>query len=257
MTEWISDPTSLRTALSTRDHAGLGFVPTMGALHAGHESLLSRAVAENQTTVMSAFVNPAQFDDPNDYQQYPTDLKRDFNIAHALGVDFFFAPSDPSLLYPDHYTYQVVENEQSLLMEGAMRPGHFTGMLTIVLKLLLLIRPQRLYLGKKDYQQLALIRGMAAAFFLDVEIIGCPTIRDAQGLALSSRHARLNPTEKAQAYRFAQHFKTCEKSEALQHALENEKIQIEYIHEKDNRRYIAVKIGGIRLIDNKEITPCS
>lgn len=256
MTQRISTLEDLRAVLSAQPSTALGFVPTMGALHAGHEALLSRAVAENQITLLSIFVNPTQFDDPNDYQQYPINLARDIEIAESLGIDYCFAPSDPAILYPDHYTYQVMENTHSLLMEGAMRPGHFNGMLTVVLKLLLLIRPRRLYLGEKDYQQLTLIQGMAAAFFLDVEIIGCPTVRDAQGLALSSRHARLNAAEKALAYRFAQHFHTCETIEALQKALDNDGIQIEYIHEINNRRYIAVKIGDIRLIDNKEIPPC-
>ncbi|HRE33194.1 MAG TPA: pantoate--beta-alanine ligase, partial [Candidatus Berkiella sp.] len=142
-----------------RPHDSVGFVPTMGNLHQGHASLLSLAKAQNQISVLSIFVNPTQFNDPKDLQQYPRTLEEDMKIATSLDIDYVICPS-ANELYPDEYHYQVHETTISHLLEGISRPGHFTGMLTIVLKLLLLVKATHTYFGEKDYQQLQLVKGM-------------------------------------------------------------------------------------------------
>ena len=178
---------------SIMDHQrqSVGFVPTMGALHAGHRSLLERARAENDAVVLSIFVNPAQFNDPGDLERYPRTLEEDLALAGTL-VDHVLVP-DPRDMYPDGYQYRVSEHGLSATLEGAHRPGHFDGVLTVVLKLLNLVRPDRAYFGEKDRQQLELVQGMVRAFHLGVAIVPCPTVRDPDGLAQSSRNRRLSP----------------------------------------------------------------
>ena len=146
----------------------IGFVPTMGNLHQGHLSLLERCCTENDISVLSIFINPTQFNNKNDYTNYPQTLEQDLALAEKAKVDYILMPTY-SELYPDDFAYQVSETKISQELEGKFRPGHFTGMLTVVLKLLLLVKAHRAYFGEKDYQQLQLIRGMAKSFFLETE----------------------------------------------------------------------------------------
>lgn len=236
-----------------RNHFGsnntLGFVPTMGNLHQGHESLLTRAKKENQQTVLSIFINPTQFDDVKDFGNYPKTLQADKRVAESCGVDFLLLPQTEEI-YPDDYHYRVSENALSQQLCGKHRPGHFEGMLTVVLKLLLLIKPTRAYFGKKDFQQLKLVQGLVHAFFLDTEIVSCETVRDENGLALSSRNARLTPEEYQLALEFPKLLGTSLPVAELKSQLTKLGFSVDYIEEHEGRRFGAVRIGQVRLIDN-------
>ncbi len=229
----------------------VGFVPTMGALHAGHRALLERARAENDLVVLSIFVNPTQFNDPNDLERYPRTLAADVALAAGL-ADQVFAPAAADL-YPDAYRYRVTEKELSARWEGAHRPGHFDGVLTVVLKLLNLVQPHRSYFGEKDWQQLQLVRDMAGAFFLPGEIIGCPTVRAGDGLALSSRNARLSPAGRARAPHFQDILRTSSAAAPAAAALRAAGFEVDYVVDHDGRRLGAVRLEGVRLIDNVRI----
>lgn len=229
--------------------ASLGFVPTMGALHAGHRKLIEHAVAENEHTLVSIFVNPTQFNDPNDCATYPTPLKEDLELCAAAGVTAVFHPQR-QLLYPDNYTYRVTECEESTVLEGESRPGHFDGVLTIVMKLLILAQADRAYFGEKDWQQLKLVRGLAAAFFLDTRIVGLPTLREEDGLALSSRNIRLSPSARMLAPEFHRVLSTAVDCAMARLELESLGFDVEYVDERDGRRLGAVQLEGVRLIDN-------
>jgi pantoate--beta-alanine ligase len=244
--------TDLETWLSARSilyDASVGFVPTMGALHEGHLELIRRSAAESDRTVVSVFVNAPQFDNPTDLQSYPRSLEEDVHLAADAGADFVFAPPHEAM-YGDHYRYRVTESDLSRTREGAHRPGHFDGVLTVVLKLLNLVRPTRAYFGEKDYQQYLLIRGMAAAFFLETEIVACPTVRDVDGLALSSRNAQLSPTAREVAPRFAELLASGEDPEVVRQRLEDVGFEVDYVEDVAGRRYGAVHLDGVRLIDN-------
>jgi pantoate--beta-alanine ligase len=230
----------------------LGFVPTMGNLHTGHLSLIQRAQAENTHTLVSLFVNPTQFNNAEDFVHYPRTLAEDIAYLTENGVDYCLIPN-PDEIYADEFNYQVQETQLSQYYEGAHRPGHFTGVLTVVMKLLQLARPTRAYFGEKDYQQLQLIRGMVAAYFIPVDIIGCPIIREENGLAFSSRNQRLSPAAKQKAIQFAQQFRQAPSIEAAQAAIEALDIAIDYVSEWQGRRLAAVTINCIRLIDNYAI----
>ncbi len=227
----------------------LGFVPTMGALHRGHVSLFEAARRENDRVVASLFVNPTQFNDPTDLERYPRTFDQDLEKLEAAGVDYLIAPS-PEQMYQDGYRYQVSENRLSRELCGAHRPGHFDGVLTVVLKLLNLARADRAYFGEKDYQQYLLIRGMAEAFFLPTQIISCPTIREEDGLAMSSRNALLTPEQRELAAEFAQRFARSTDLDGLRAELRSLGLQVDYLEQRQNRRYAAVRLGGVRLIDN-------
>ena len=175
-----------------------GLVPTMGALHEGHQALIRRAAAENAVTVMTLFVNPTQFNDPSDFARYPRTLERDARIAGESGADIVYAP-DASQIYPEGFSTTVTVAGLTERWEGAARPGHFAGVATVVAILLGSVRPARSYFGEKDYQQLQVIRRMHRDLLLPGEIVGCPTIRDPDGLALSSRNARLSTGARARA----------------------------------------------------------
>jgi len=228
---------------------GVGFVPTMGALHAGHASLFRAARSGNAVVLASVFVNPTQFDEQQDFDKYPRTLETDVALMEASGVDVVFAPSVAEM-YPNGTRYAVVENEFSRELCGAHRPGHFSGMLTVVLKLLQIADAERAYFGEKDFQQLQLVRGMTSAFFLPTEIIGCPTVREADGLALSSRNARLSPTERALAPRFHAALSTASTATAARTQLEAAGFLVDYVEDRDRRRLGAVRLGSTRLIDN-------
>jgi pantoate--beta-alanine ligase len=177
----------------------IGFVPTMGYLHAGHMSLVSRAVKENDVVVMSIFVNPTQFGPSEDFDGYPRDLARDAELAAQAGAGFIFAPEADDM-YPDGYgTFVEVDGFETIGMCAAGRPGHFRGVATVVEKLLDIIRPDRAYFGQKDAQQLAVVKKMVKDLNIPVEIIGCPIVREPDGLAMSSRNVYLRPDERAAA----------------------------------------------------------
>ncbi|MCP0913917.1 MULTISPECIES: pantoate--beta-alanine ligase [Legionella] len=231
----------------------IGFVPTMGNLHAGHASLYDCCRQENDITIASIFVNPTQFNQRGDFIHYPRSLEADLSLLTSLGVDYCLLP-DEQTLYADGYRYQIHENELCGLMEGRQRPGHFTGVLTVVMKLFNLVKPSRAYFGEKDFQQLQLIQDMVAAFFMDIEIKACPTIREKSGLAFSSRNNRLNSEQRARAEKFAQIFLHGSSCEAILTKLKENAIQVDYVEEHANRRFAAVKIDEIRLIDNYLIT---
>jgi len=226
----------------------VGFVPTMGALHAGHRSLLEQARAENDRVVMSIFVNPAQFDNPEDLARYPQTLEVDLALAEGL-ADIVFVPTAEQL-YPDGYRYRMTEYIYSNQLEGVHRPGHFDGVLTVVLKLLNLVQPRRAYFGEKDWQQLQLVQGMAQALFLPCEIVACPTVRDADGLALSSRNQRLGVLARHQAAAFPRLLHDSPTAAAAAAALRVTGFEVDYVEDHDGRRLGAVRIEGVRLIDN-------
>ncbi len=243
------DLTFYRNNLSTSD---IGFIPTMGALHEGHAQLIKQARSHNQKVILSIFVNPTQFNNPDDFEKYPSQLESDFKLASTLGVDAVFNPSK-SELYPDEYTYKVIETDFSKLLCGAHRPGHFDGVLTVVLKLLLLTRPSHAYFGEKDFQQLTLIKSMVKSFFIDTQIVGLPTVRENSGLALSSRNARLTVTEKLKAPEFYKILTSSTSSADASRLLTQSGFKVDYVEDKNNRRYGAVFLGEVRLIDNVSI----
>jgi len=231
----------------------LGFVPTMGNLHLGHKSLFNTSCQENDRTVVSIFINPKQFNKIDDYTNYPRTIDADLALLEEQGVNYCLLPNEQEI-YADSYQFKIEENNLSLIMEGKQRPGHFTGVLTIVMKLLNLTKPNKAYFGEKDYQQLQLIQKMVAAFFIDTEIKSCPTIRESSGLAYSSRNNRLIPKERLIADKFANIFHQKTKDiELLISELNTFGIEVEYIEEHEGRRYAAVKIGDVRLIDNYAI----
>lgn len=250
----FQDLSNWMTHRSTFDSAlNIGFVPTMGNLHKGHVSLLQKSKAENAISITSLFVNPTQFNQKEDFNTYPRTLAEDLEILENLGMDYCLLPTEEAM-YKDNYRYKVEENDLSHLMEGAHRPGHFTGVLSVVLKLLNLVRPDKSYFGEKDYQQYLLIKNMAETFFLDTQIIACPTIREPSGLAYSSRNNRLSRDQRLKAEIFAGIFHQKKKNcFEIQSELEKESIQVEYILDYEDRRYGAVVIGGVRLIDNRSL----
>ncbi|NKB47178.1 MAG: pantoate--beta-alanine ligase [Legionellales bacterium] len=249
MTEMITSMIQWQT-MRAQCNASLGFVPTMGNFHAGHLALMQQARQTNEQVVVSVFVNPLQFNDPNDYLHYPRTLTEDFQMATQQGVDYLFAPTHDQL-YPKNMMYRIEEQDVSQLLEGAHRPGHFAGMLTIVMKLLQIIKPQRAYFGEKDYQQLQLVRGLVQAFFLETDIVGCPTVRDDSGLPLSSRNRRLSPAGLTVARQFAQMFHQPMKPLLqIKQQLQALPMELEYLIEYEQRRWVATRIEGTRLIDN-------
>lgn len=173
----------------------IGLVPTMGALHAGHASLVKKSVEENCVTVVSVFVNPTQFNDNNDLNTYPRTLEADCALLESVGADYVFAPSVEEMYpVPDtrHFEYPPV----STVMEGAHRPGHFNGVCQVVSRLFYIVRPTRSYFGEKDWQQIAVIKAMVKALSIDVQIVECPIVREKDGLAMSSRNTLLSDDER-------------------------------------------------------------
>lgn len=231
----------------------VGFVATMGALHDGHASLLRRSIAENAHTVLSIYVNPTQFNNTSDLDSYPDTLDADLALAESLGVDVVLLPQYNEL-YADDYRYSVVESEFSNDLCGTHRPGHFTGVLTVVMKLLNLVRAERAYFGEKDYQQFRLIRDMCDAFFMDVTIVPCPTIREDDGLAMSSRNLRLTPEDRTLAPTFSKLLRTPGSDAQIADLLTAEGFTVDYVKSIGRRRYGAASLGSeqneVRLIDN-------
>ncbi|MCL5260731.1 MAG: pantoate--beta-alanine ligase [Gammaproteobacteria bacterium] len=232
----------------------IGFIPTMGNLHAGHLSLCRRARGKNDITVVSIFINPYQFDQAEDFKQYQLaqDLTQDQTLLESAGIDVLFLPT-AEMLYQDNYEFQIIETAESTILEGAHRPGHFTGVLTIVLKLCNLIMPTRAYFGEKDYQQYLLVKKMVQALFLPIEIIACKTVRDSDGLAYSSRNTRLTLEERKQAALFAEILRSGQNALQVEKILLQLGFAVEYVADCWGRRLAAIKLGNVRLIDNIEI----
>ena len=231
----------------------IGFVPTMGALHDGHASLLRRSLRENDCTVASIYVNPAQFDDADDLAAYPRLLDADLKLCGTLGVHQVLIPGRDEI-YADGYRYQVEESELSRELCGAHRPGHFTGVLTVVMKLLNLVKPKRAYFGEKDFQQCLLIRGMVSAFFMDVDIVACATVREDDGLAMSSRNALLTDEGRQLASRLNRVLRSAGADATVAEELESLGFAVDYVVSRFGRRFAAVSVPGrhsaVRLIDN-------
>lgn len=231
----------------------LGFVPTMGALHRGHAALLERSASENAVSVLSIYLNPTQFNNSADLAGYPKTLQRDLRIACRMGADYVITPRYAQM-YADDFRYQIREQQFSRELCGAHREGHFTGVLTVVMKLLNLVRPERAYFGEKDYQQYLLIADMCEAFFMDVDIVACETVRESDGLALSSRNELLDVRGRATAGVLNQLIRSDLEDSAVASALTKAGFAVDYIVTRDERRFAAGTLtceqGDVRLIDN-------
>jgi len=243
---------AMRLFRGTSSCGTLGLVPTMGAIHDGHISLVRRSQAENATTVVSIFINPTQFDRQSDLENYPRDFDQDLEMLNRCAVDAVFMP-DYLTLYPDEFRYRVSENCLSQRLCGAHRPGHFDGVLTVVMKLLNIVRPDNAYFGEKDYQQLLLVRGMTEAFFMPVNIVPCPLVREADGLAMSSRNRRLDEKQRRMAPALFQTLKSADSAVSARHRLEQLGFAVDYVEDLDGRRLAAASLGATRLIDNVPI----
>lgn len=196
----LDEPRKVQELTEAWRRAGerIGFVPTMGALHAGHQALLARAAAENTRLVISIYVNPTQFDRPDDFQTYPRDPARDLLLAEEAGCDLAWTPTAVQMYPPGPPTVVEVPGLSSIL-EGAARPGHFRGVATVVTKLFHVVKSHRAYFGAKDWQQAVIVRRLVADLRMDLEIVVCPTVREPDGLALSSRNVNLTPEERRKA----------------------------------------------------------
>jgi pantoate--beta-alanine ligase len=242
----------VRATLVPLRQGSIGLVPTMGALHEGHLALLRAARAENDTVVMSLFVNPAQFSDDGDLARYPRDEDRDVQLAREAGVDVVFAPSRDEMYPPGFQTWVEVTELESIL-EGEFRPGHFRGVATVVLKLFGIVRPTRAYFGQKDAQQAEVIRTLIRDLALEVELRVIPTVRDADGLALSSRNALLSPDERRRALALSRALATRDREQALAELGRANGLEIDYVEVADFDPPVlagAVRVGSTRLIDN-------
>jgi len=252
----------------------IGFVPTMGSLHLGHISLVEQSRKENGITVVSIFVNPTQFNDKKDLDNYPRTFDDDLDKLTSVGCDFVFAPSVKEM-YPEDDTRVFDFEKLDKVMEGAYRPGHFNGVAQIVSKLFDTVAPDKAYFGEKDFQQLAIIKRMTAMMNYEVLIVNCPTIREADGLAMSSRNVRLTPKQRQNASIIAKTLFACKekikdipllelKSWVTQQIDNTPEFQTEYfdIVDRDTLQSadkyepdrllgcVAVKVGNVRLIDN-------
>jgi len=273
----ISDILTMQTLALRRRQEGktLGFVPTMGAFHEGHLSLMCRAKAENDLCVVSLFVNPTQFVRGEDFSRYPRNLEEDARMAEAAGVDLLFAPAT-SEMYPAGYVTYVEPTKLTEHLCGLSRPGHFRGVATIVLKLFQIVQPSRAYFGRKDYQQLKIIQRMVKDFHLPVEIVPMPIVRESDGLAMSSRNRYLTPEERRAALVLYNALKAARSRfdlgerdagrlrEIMKTIIQAEpRAAIDYVAVCDPETFedlevipskalaaLAVKIGAARLIDN-------
>lgn len=230
----------------------IGLVPTMGALHEGHLSIVKRSLNENDLTVVTIFVNPTQFTSKEDLQKYPQNLKNDLIKLKKLKVDIVLIPSFEEM-YPDNYNYVLSESVLSKTLCGKYRTGHFNGVLTIVMKLFNIVKPTRAYFGEKDYQQLKLIERMVDAFFINTKIISHPTFRDENGVALSSRNERLSPNEKILASELNKTLASGLSISKIKSILKQKGFIVEYVEKYDNRILAAVYLNRVRLIDNVKI----
>ena len=237
---------------SIGESTSVGFVPTMGALHEGHGSLVKMARKENDFVITSIFVNPTQFNSSEDLKNYPRTWKEDQDFLSSLSVDVIFLPSQKDL-YPDDYSYRVSENRLSGRYCGAHRPGHFDGVLSVVMKLFQITRPTHAYFGEKDFQQLRLIEGMIEAYFLPIQIRRGPTLREVDGLAMSSRNRLLTPEQRSIAPMLYQALTTSSSADEAARRLKAAGFQVDYVEDWDHRRLAAATLGNVRLIDNVEL----
>lgn len=268
----------LHAALANCPKEAIGFVPTMGALHAGHRSLVERARRENQTVVVSVFVNPTQFNDKNDLRNYPRTPEADCAVLEAAGADIVFMPSVEDI-YPEPDTREFDFGLVDKVMEGATRPGHFNGVAQVVSRLFDLVRPARAYFGEKDFQQIAVIKAMVEQLSIDIEIVECAIVRGEDGLALSSRNELLTPEHREAAPHIYATIKQCAEKMATMNPAEltewvistidsNPLLKTIYFEAVDARTMqrveswqeseriqgcCAVQAGNIRLIDNIRI----
>ncbi len=234
------------------DNRSLGFVPTLGGLHDGHLHLVRASLKKCDKTVVSIFLNPTQFNDELDLMTYPANLDEDIKKLESLGVDFLFTPQKDDI-YPDGYKFKVEELEDSKILEGEKRPGHFDGVLTIVMKLLNIVSPKIAFFGKKDFQQYTLIKKMSQDFFMDCEIVALDTIREESGLAMSSRNEKLDPRARENAAKFYQALKKKNSCEEIKQELKGYGFDVEYVEDWNGRRLGAINYEGVRLIDNVSI----
>ena len=255
----------------------VGLVPTMGSLHEGHLSLIRRALSENEKVIVSIYVNPLQFNNSDDLKKYPRDIKNDLQKLEAFSDILTYVPNDDEIYEKDEKKKKYNFGQFTEIMEGKMRPGHFNGVATVVEKLLRMFNPTNAYFGEKDFQQLILIKLLVREQKLKVNIIGCKTIREDDGLAMSSRNKLLNNTERESASHIIKLLKKARqlyksstleetKRNILKDALMIENLNLEYFEildtsqlsgfleqEKEIRAFIACKVGKIRLIDNLTI----
>jgi pantoate--beta-alanine ligase len=234
-----------------RGESGVGLVPTMGAFHEGHVSLFRAARAESDAVVVSLFVNPAQFGPGDDLSRYPRDEERDARLAEAAGADLLFAPA-PEELYPPGYETWVDVEQLSRRLEGEFRPGHFRGVATVCLKLFNIVRPRRAYFGQKDAQQVEVVRRLVRDLDLELEIRVLPTVRDGDGLALSSRNAYLSESDRRRALVLPRALATRDPARARE-LLSVDGLEVDYVAVADFEPRVlaaAVRVGGTRLIDN-------
>jgi pantoate--beta-alanine ligase len=230
----------------------IGFVPTMGALHRGHASLIERCRRESEIVAVSIFVNPTQFNDPKDLERYPQTLDQDLRLLESLGTDEVILPRVTEL-YPNGYRLRVEVDGRDQVLEGAYRPGFLQGVLTIVLKLLNWVRADRAYFGEKDYQQWKMVAEMAQEFFLPTEIVACPTVREESGLAMSSRNLLLSPEGRDRAAHLFRTLTAAATAAEARQDLEASGFMVEYVEERWGRRLAAAVLDGVRLIDNVPI----
>lgn len=258
VSEFIQWRQSLNNKKSVNENSELknriGFVPTMGALHFGHETLLKQARAENDWVVLSIFVNPTQFNDKKDLEKYPKTWDQDLAVAQRAQVDAIFFPTFEDM-YPDNYKYKISETDFSNQLCGAHRPGHFDGVLSVVMKLFQIVQPTKAYFGEKDYQQLQLIRGMVKAFFLPLEIVPVPTVRETDGLAMSSRNVRLTSSQRQLAPWIYKIISNEKDISIARQKLQDLGFKVDYLQDfvfegNEKRRFVAAFLGDVRLIDN-------
>ena len=243
-------------ALEAERGAGrtVGLVPTMGYLHDGHASLMRRAAAECDVVAATIFVNPLQFAADEDLDSYPRDLPRDTAMAEAAGVDYLFTPATREM-FPSEVLTTVHVAGVSEGLEGASRPTHFDGVATVVAKLFAVAGPCRAYFGEKDWQQLAVVRQMAADLSFPVEIVACPIVREADGLAMSSRNARLTPEQRAAAAVLHRALRAGQDADdpvaAMEAVIATEPLaELDYAAHDGDRLLVAARFGAVRLIDN-------
>jgi len=242
----ITNPYELQKELKNKE---IGFVPTMGALHEGHLSLIKKARNENKTVVVSIFVNPTQFLPGEDLDKYPKKFEADSKICELAGVDYIFAPNINDMYNDTDEILIKAPKIKGYILEGHFRPGHFDGVLQIVLKLFNIVKPTRAYFGKKDAQQLALIKQMVKNLFLDIEIIEGETIREKSGLALSSRNVYLSENEKKRALSISKSLKLAAKLSVNEKNCEKIKQEMLKILEVDKLQYIAFVDREFNFID--------
>ena len=227
----------------------IGFVPTMGALHAGHMSLIEQSKQQNDLSIVSIFVNSTQFQKKDDLDKYPRTLESDKALLDAAGVDVLFLP-DFASIYPDNYTIKVTESDISGILDGASRPGYFDGIQTVVLKLLNLTQATNSYFGEKDFQQCLIVEKMVKSFFLPTTIHRGSTLRESDGLAMASRNLRLSESGRKLASKMIEPVRSQPDIQLAKKQLTDLGFEVDYLEDHFNRRFIACYLEGVRLIDN-------